>query len=203
MTKLPSLLAAAALVAAPALPQGHECPMQRAAASEAATPAPTQTASASPYAGQQERRLKALSDEEVQGYLDGRGAGLARPAVSHYPGPRHVLDLAAELSLSGEQRVQTRATFERMHAEAVERGARLVQSERDLEDFFAQGGADPARLQALVEAAARAQGELRDTHLRAHLEMRRILTPEQVARYDALRGYGSGAQHAGSPAHVH
>ena len=34
-----------------------------------------------------------------------------------------------------------------------------------------------------------------DAHLRYHLDMMAVLTPEQVARYVALRGY------AGSPPH--
>jgi len=37
------------------------------------------------------------------------------------------------------------------------------------------------------------QGRLRAVHLGAHLEMRRILTPGQVAVYDMLRGYGESA----------
>src|SRR2546426_1077095 len=29
-------------------------------------------------------------------------------------------------------------------------------------------------------------------HLQAHLEMRRLLSPEQIKKYDELRGYNSG-----------
>jgi hypothetical protein len=40
------------------------------------------------------------------------------------------------------------------------------------------------------------QGELRTVHLRAHLEMSRVLSTEQIKKYDELRGYaGKGASH--------
>jgi hypothetical protein len=53
---------------------------------------------------------------------------------------------------------------------------------------------DAAMLASRVEAAARAQGAYRLTHLETHRRMRSILSDEQVARYDALRGYGSATE---------
>src|SRR4029079_2796548 len=45
---------------------------------------------AGPYAGQQARGVKALSDEEVSGYLAGAGMGFAKAAeLNGYPGPMH------------------------------------------------------------------------------------------------------------------
>jgi hypothetical protein len=35
------------------------------------------------------------------------------------------------------------------------------------------------------------QSDLRATHLKAHLETKAVLRPEQISRYDALRGYSS------------
>ena len=50
----------------------------------------------SPYTGLEERDIKALSAEQVAGYLAGDGMGFALPAeLNHYPGPKHVLDLSA------------------------------------------------------------------------------------------------------------
>src|SRR5262249_16169067 len=60
---------------------------------------------ASPYAGQEQRAIKALSDEEIRDLLEARGMGLAKAAeLNSYPGPLHVLQLAAELGLSDAQR---------------------------------------------------------------------------------------------------
>jgi Spy/CpxP family protein refolding chaperone len=142
------------------------------------------------YAGEEQREIKALSDGEVADYLAGRGMGLARPAeLNHHPGPRHVLDLAGPLGLSGEQVAATRRIFDEMQQQAIRLGERLVAQERTLDRMFADGVADEPALREAVTEAARIQGELRFTHLRAHVAMRRLLTAEQTARYDELRGY--------------
>ena len=144
----------------------------------------------SPYIGQEKQEIKALSAEEIRGYLSGSGMGLARAAeLNHYPGPRHVLDLAESLQLSEEQRRQTQTIFEGMRTEAVRLGQQLIDGERHLEALFAAGTLTEARLEQLVTDLATIQGHLRATHLRAHLAQRTVLTPEQLRRYDELRGY--------------
>jgi len=55
---------------------------------------------------------------------------------------------------------------------------------------------DEGSLRTAVNEAARLRAELREAHLRAHLATRLVLTPEQVARYDALRGYARRAAEA-------
>jgi len=147
----------------------------------------------SPYAGQEVRNIKSLSDAEVQGYLQGRGMGLAKPAeLNGYPGPMHVLELSQQLQLTDVQRAATQRSFERMRAEAVRLGRLFVEKEAELNRLFGDVRADSANLQRLVGETARLQGELRLSHLRTHLEMRSILTPQQIARYNELRGYGTG-----------
>jgi hypothetical protein len=42
-----------------------------------------------------------------------------------------------------------------------------------------------------VQAAASLEGEFRLAHLETHRRMRALLSDEQVARYDQLRGYSS------------
>ncbi|HET7291537.1 MAG TPA: Spy/CpxP family protein refolding chaperone [Vicinamibacteria bacterium] len=130
-----------------------------------------------------------LTPEEVAGYLAGRGMGLARPAeLNHHPGPRHVLDLAKELSLTDRQASATQAIYERMLASALPLGAKYVEAEQRLAAAFQRGGVEGPALSALVQEAARLRGELRFVHLAAHAELRPVLTSDQVARYDALRG---------------
>jgi hypothetical protein len=58
-----------------------------------------------PYAGQQARTIKALSDEDIAALLKGDGMGFAKAAeLNGYPGPKHVLDLAEKLKLTDAQR---------------------------------------------------------------------------------------------------
>ena len=141
----------------------------------------------SPYAGQ---KIKALSAEDMQALLSGQGMGLARAAeLNHYPGPRHVVDLATHLQLSETQRAATRQIYDRVHREAVRLGALVVDKERELDRLFATAAIDLQTLQQVTTWIAQLQGELRLAHLQAHVEMQRLLSPEQINTYDALRGY--------------
>jgi Spy/CpxP family protein refolding chaperone len=154
------------------------------------------------YAGEERREIKSLSAEEVEALLQGRGMGLARAAeLNHYPGPLHVLELAAELRLTPEQRAETQAVFERMRAEAVRLGRRIVERERELDTMFEKGEIDAPKLRAATDGIARLQGELRAAHLAAHISMRRLLSPQQVLKYDELRGYAAGHKPGGQHGH--
>ena len=145
----------------------------------------------SPYAGQEKRAIKVLSDADVQALLDGSGMGLAMPAeLNQYPGPRHVLDNAETLRLSEAQRVSIEASYQRMKAEAVSLGRQVVDVERRLDALFARREASAGAVENLTQEAAQLQGQLRAVHLRAHVEVRALLTPEQIHRYVELRGYG-------------
>jgi Spy/CpxP family protein refolding chaperone len=149
-----------------------------------------------PYAGQQARELKALTPEEVRQYLSGDGMGYAKAAeLNRYPGPMHVLELADKLVLTTEQRASTRELMDAHKAEARAIGAKRVDAERSLDALFASGKVDAQALDAAVRAAATLEGEYRLSHLETHRRMRALLTDEQVARYDQLRGYGAGSGH--------
>ena len=153
-----------------------------------------------PYAGQQGREIKALSADEVRQYLAGAGMGYAKSAeLNHYPGPMHVLELADPLGLSAEQQAQARALMSAHKAAARAIGAKLVESERRLEHLFLSGNVAEGALARAVRAAAQLNGEYRLSHLDTHRRMRALLSAEQVARYDELRGYGDrpGVRHDG------
>jgi Spy/CpxP family protein refolding chaperone len=147
-----------------------------------------------PYAGQQTRTIKGLSDEDIAALLKGEGMGYAKAAeLNGYPGPKHVLDLADRLKLTPDQRQQVQAIFDRMSASAKPLGAELVERERVLDQLFEKGEITPDRLAAETAAIGELQGRLRSVHLAAHLETRALLNPEQIALYEHLRGYGDPA----------
>lgn len=151
-----------------------------------------------PYAGQQNREIKALSEAEVKQYLAGEGMGYAKSAeLNRHPGPAHVLELADKLALSDAQRAQTQALMEAHRAEARAIGARLIESERALEALFRGGNTEQSALAQAVRAAAAAQGEFRLSHLETHRRMRALLTEDQVRSYDTLRGYAAGGHSGG------
>lgn len=148
----------------------------------------------SPYKGDEKREIKALSEQDVHAYLEGQGMGLAKAAeLNQYPGPKHVLEFASELKLSDKQAAETKASFERMRREAVRIGASIVEKEKYLDRLFAEKQIDSSKLQTMTGEIGKLQGELRFVHLKAHLEMRGILTEEQVKKYDELRGYNNSS----------
>ena len=151
----------------------------------------------SPYAGEEKRQIKALSQEDIEGYLSGQGMGFAKAAeLNRYPGPKHVLELGGALRLEKEQIDQTKEAYNRMHKEAVSLGREIVEKERFLDHLFASGRIDAENLREITLEIGTLQGELRAVHLKAHLEMRQILSPHQIQRYDELRGYqGAGGKH--------
>ena len=158
------------------------------------------SAPAQPYAGQQARAVTSLSAEELQAFLDGRGMGLAKPAeINGYPGPMHVLELADALQLTAEQRRDVQQAFQRMKTKAMDLGGRYVEAERAVDAAFKSGSADAATVAVRVAEANRLLGEVRLSHLAAHLEIAPLLTSEQRARYAELRGYGAG--HSGHGRH--
>jgi Spy/CpxP family protein refolding chaperone len=149
-------------------------------------------AESSPYAGWQERSIKGLSAQQIEDYLEGRGMSMALPAeLNGCPGPRHVLELADELDLTAEQLAQTRQFFEDMRLKAIELGQQIVQREAALDELFASGTATEARVRAATETLALLNGQVRAHHLGYHLAMRDLLQPDQIERYQRLRGYAS------------
>lgn len=148
------------------------------------------------YVGQE-----SLSAGEVKQYLSGAGMGYAKAAeLNSYPGPMHVLELADKLGLSAEQRAATRKLMDDHKVQARAIGAKLVQAERELDALFRGGRVDESALAQAVRTTAVLQGEYRLSHLEPHRRMRALLTKEQIARYDQLRGYGGGDV---KPAHKH
>ena len=126
-------------------------------------------AETSPYAGMQNRSLKALSEQQIEELRAGRGMGLAMAAeLNSYPGPAHVLELATALNLSEDQRDRTRALFEKMRNTAVPVGNEVLAKEGELDEAFASGSIDDAALRRILTDIGRLQSELRYTHLKYH-----------------------------------
>jgi Spy/CpxP family protein refolding chaperone len=155
------------------------------------------TSPASPYAGEESRAIKALSSDEVQSYLAGKGMGFAKAAeLNGYPGPSHVLELADALPLTTEQRARTEALFKTMQAQASALGRELVEEERTLDRAFAGKTVSAGLLQEALLRIGVLQARIRQAHLDAHLAQLAILTPAQISRYESLRGYRQGANPA-------
>ena len=153
-----------------------------------------QASAASPYAGQQTRDIKSLSETQTEDLLAGKGMELAKAAeLNGYPGPMHTLELAQALALSDMQQQATQALMNRHKTDARRIGAELVEAERLLDQAFSTRQITPAGLTSHTERIAQLQAALRASHLQTHLQQTALLTPQQISRYAELRGYTSGA----------
>lgn len=145
---------------------------------------------ASPYAGEQARDIKALSEADLDEITRGAGWGLALPAeLNGVPGPTHLLELADALGLDKRQREEIEAIRAQMQADAIAAGIVFVDAERALDAAFRMSVPDQEVLARLVADAGAARAALRLVHLEAHLRTAPLLTEDQIARYAVLRGY--------------
>ena len=150
-----------------------------------------------PYAGLDNRTVKALSPEETDALLTGKGFSQALAAeLNGYPGPRHVLDLQADLSLTAPQLEAVQALFDEMQREAKALGGDVIAAEAALDTAFAAGAIDETALAELTGTIGRLRGALRSIHLKYHLRTKAILSRHQVVTYNRIRGYG-GSDHGG------
>lgn len=151
----------------------------------AETPATT-----SPYAGQEDRPIKSLSAEDLAELRRGGGWGLARAAeLNGMPGPAHLLELKDRIPLTAGQVTAIAAIFRDMRAAAIAEGERLISREAALETAFRNGSVTDLSLQEMLSEIGQARTALRHVHLAAHLKTLPLLTRDQIARYDVLRGY--------------
>ena len=156
------------------------------------------------YAGQEKRNIKALSTDEVNSLLAGKGMGLAKAAeLNGFPGPAHVLELSKELVLSDDQKEKTKVLFEIMDASAKKKGAELVAAEQELDALFKSKQITVETLNVQLQKIASLQAQVRASHLAAHLEQTSLLTVAQVTKYNEFRGYTSNqpAGHEHGKAH--
>ncbi len=143
-----------------------------------------------PYAGMQNRAIKSLSDNDIKELRRGGGWGLALAAeLNGMPGPAHMLELKEQIALNQDQVTKTQALLDDMRKAAIPTGERLIAAELALENAFAKGAVEEASLRRLLAEAESARTELRFIHLSQHYKTVQFLKPEQIKRYNILRGY--------------
>lgn len=146
----------------------------------------------SQYAGEEKREIKALSNEDLKNYLEGNGMGYAKVAeLNGFPGPKHIIENELSLDLTAEQKKAVQESFQKMKTRAVDLGKNIVEKERDLDRLFAQNKIGDEVLKSKTLEIAELQADLRSTHLKAHLEMKELLSAEQVEKYKKIRGYSN------------
>lgn len=135
-------------------------------------------------------RLSQLSDAQARAYLAGHEYGLGRSAaVHHFPSPVTVLTLTPQLVLFQDQSDPVKAIVERTRAKVVELGRQLVDQETKIDHALEAEEPDQAALEVMIRESARLQGELRLAHIKAHVDTKKLLRPDQLTRYGAMSGH--------------
>ena len=155
------------------------------------TPAWTQSVhKTSPHAHARSAEVSGLTADDVRALQNGEGMGLARAAdLNHFPGPKHLLDLGAELNLNPGQIKRIRAIHGRMKAQAIAKGEDILEAEAHLAGLFASGRPSAAQVKRITEQIGIMRGQLRAIHLIAHIDSTRELTAAQIEGYDRLRAH--------------
>ena len=146
----------------------------------------------SEYAGQEDRRIKSLSAEDIAELETGGGWGLAKAGeLNGVPGPAHLLEMKTEIGLSEEQVASIETLYAEMKVEAIALGKEIIALETELNDAFADGSIDQASLESWVNDISDRLARLRIVHLSTHLKTPAILSAAQIAKYNELRGYAT------------
>lgn len=147
----------------------------------------------SPYVGEHVRDVTSLSTADIEGLKSGTGTpfgGMAKLAeLNGYPGPRHVLDLTQSMELTDSQTKQIEQIYQKMNSEAIILGNKILSIEMELDEKFSDGSINENYLKEKIHESAEFYAKLRNVHLQSHLLMMDVLTPEQIQKYNELRGY--------------
>jgi len=91
--------------------------------------------------------------------------------------------------LTPSQLTESQELFVEMQRSAVALGEKLLEAEMDLDLEFEQGTITPESLNSALSEIGRLRAQLRYVHLEAHLRQRHLLSANQIAKYDEVRGY--------------
>lgn len=153
------------------------------------------------YAGQENRRIKSLSTDDIDQLSHGRGWGLAKAAeLNGMPGPVHVLEMKDKIALTAEQEKEIKAIFTSMKQRATILGKQFIRLEEELNNAFAKRDINKESLEQKLTEIAMVTKKLRFVHLMAHLKTPEILSQQQITLYNQLRGYGNGDPCSNMPA---
>jgi hypothetical protein len=133
--------------------------------------------------------VRTLSYEQYEAYLKGEADNnMAMVAeINHFPLPDQVLKFKKELDLSPLQLKKVNAINDYMHRRRVQTGESIVRNERTLDSLFRYHKMDEGNLIFYTNRHGLYQGELKNAILFACLATQKELTPQQLAKFEALK----------------
>jgi len=146
----------------------------------------------SKYVGEEYRKIKSLSPDDVEELTKGGGWGLAKAAeLNGIPGPAHILEMVDKINLTDEQKKKIQKIYNEMTGEAIALGKQLIRLEMELNIGFSNRNINQELLENYVREIEKVRAKLRIVHLSTHLQTPNILTNKQIILYNKLRGYSN------------
>lgn len=136
--------------------------------------------------------IRGMAKKDFEAFRDGKPMNFTRVAeLNHYPNPATVLKFSKELKLNPNQVIQLKEINAYLQRKILDMGRIIIEEEKRLDDMFHSGQVDDGSLIYRTQQYGLYQGELRNAHLQAHLKTRKVLSAEQVKKYDQLCGYAN------------
>jgi len=118
----------------------------------------------SKYIGEEHRKIKSLSTDDIVELKKGGGWGLAKAAeLNGVPGPVHILEMEDKINLTKDQKMKVQKIYNEMKAEAMSLGEQLIHLEEELNNHFANRTINQALLKKLVHEIENVRSKLRIT----------------------------------------
>lgn len=132
--------------------------------------------------------VRTLTYQQYQAYIKGEASNdMASVAeMNHYPMPDRVLKLRNELDLSPIQIKKIGEINTYMHRRRLQTGGSIVTNERTLDSLFRHNKLDEGSLTFFSNRYGLYQGELRNAILQACLATQKLLSPQQIARFESF-----------------
>ena len=144
----------------------------------------------SKYVGEEYRKIKSLSPDDVEELKKGSGWGLAKAAeLNGLPGPAHILEMEDKIYLTDKQKKKIQKIYNEMKGEAIALGKQLIRLEMGLNRGFSNRNINQELLENYVREIEKVRAKLRIVHLSTHMQTPNILTNKQIILYNKLRGY--------------
>lgn len=133
--------------------------------------------------------VRTLSAQQYTAYLKGEaGTDMAMVAeINHYPMPDKVLKLSNQLDLSPIQVKKITDINTQMQRRRLQIGGSIISNEKMLDSLFKTRKMSDGNLIFYTNRHGLYQGELKNAVLQACLATEKLLSKQQIARFEALQ----------------